>query len=80
MPLVSMRQLLDHAAEWHGAHEIVTRSIEGPIVRTTYAEVRQRAKRGPGVGHGACPDPLRSGGPPTPSLWHLPQRRRKRKR
>ena len=37
--------IIDHAARFHGEREIVTRSIEGPIVRTTYAEVQVRAKK-----------------------------------
>jgi fatty-acyl-CoA synthase len=36
-------KLLDHAAIQHGQREVVSRSVEGPIVRTTYAEIRQRA-------------------------------------
>ena len=42
---LTVDRFLDHAAEWHGGREIVTRSVEGPIVRTTYSEVRDRAKR-----------------------------------
>ncbi len=42
---LTLDKILDHAATWHGGREIVTRSVEGPIVRTTYAQVRQRAKR-----------------------------------
>ena len=30
---------------WHSQRQIVTRSVEGPIVRATYAEVFDRAKR-----------------------------------
>src|SRR5215217_2505301 len=37
--------ILDHAKRWHGDREIVTRSVEGPIVRTTYAQIHERAKR-----------------------------------
>ena len=37
--------LIEHAATYHPRVEIVTRSIEGPIVRSNYAEVRDRAKR-----------------------------------
>jgi len=37
--------IIDHAARFHGEREIVTRSIEGPIVRTNYAEVQVRAKK-----------------------------------
>ena len=36
-------KIIDHAAKQHGEREIVSRSVEGPIVRTTYAELRQRA-------------------------------------
>ena len=36
-------KILDHAARQYGDREIVSRSIEGPIVRATYAEVRGRA-------------------------------------
>ncbi len=38
-------KLLDNAANQHGNREVVSRSIEGPIVRTTYAELRRRALR-----------------------------------
>ncbi|RZJ40066.1 MAG: long-chain-fatty-acid--CoA ligase, partial [Brevundimonas sp.] len=37
--------IIDHARNWHGGREVVTRSVEGPIVRTTYAEIHGRAKR-----------------------------------
>jgi len=36
-------KILDHAARQHGEREVVTRSIEGPIVRQTYAQLRSRA-------------------------------------
>ena len=36
-------KLIDHAALNHGKREIVSRSVEGPIVRTTYADIRKRA-------------------------------------
>jgi fatty-acyl-CoA synthase len=42
---LTVDKILDHANQWHGGREIVTRSIEGPMVRTTYAEVHERAKR-----------------------------------
>ena len=42
---LTVDRILDHAAERHGRREIVTRSLEGPIVRTTYAELRRRAKQ-----------------------------------
>ncbi len=37
--------LIVHAARHHGDTEIVSRSVEGPIHRTTYAEAEDRAKR-----------------------------------
>jgi fatty-acyl-CoA synthase len=42
---LTVDKILDHAKEWHGGREIVSRSIEGPIVRTTYAQAHERAKR-----------------------------------
>jgi fatty-acyl-CoA synthase len=42
---LTLDKILDHAAAKAGKREIVTRSVEGPIVRTTYAEVHRRAKQ-----------------------------------
>lgn len=36
-------KILDHAARQFGAQEIVSRSVEGPIVRTNYAELHARS-------------------------------------
>ena len=36
-------KIIDNAARQHAGREIVSRSVEGPIVRTTYAELRLRA-------------------------------------
>lgn len=36
-------KLIDHAALQHGDREIVSRSIEGPIVRTSYTDLRARS-------------------------------------
>ena len=44
-----VHRVLDHAAIQHGNREVVSRSIEGPIHRTTYAEVRKRALKVPPV-------------------------------
>ena len=41
-PLLCHR-IIDHAAIQHGSRDVVTRSIEGPIHRTNYREIRQRA-------------------------------------
>ncbi|MDB5420409.1 MAG: AMP-dependent synthetase and ligase [Brevundimonas sp.] len=42
---LTVDKILDHARNWHGNREVVTRSVEGPIVRTTYGEIHGRAKR-----------------------------------
>ncbi|MDI1363283.1 MAG: AMP-binding protein, partial [bacterium] len=42
---LTVDKIIDHAAQWHGGREVVTRSVEGPIVRTTYGQIRDRAKR-----------------------------------
>jgi fatty-acyl-CoA synthase len=42
---LTVDRILTHAKTWHGSREIVTRSVEGPIVRTTYAELAERALR-----------------------------------
>ncbi|MCV0413324.1 MAG: long-chain-fatty-acid--CoA ligase [Brevundimonas sp.] len=42
---LTVDKIIDHAKNWHGSREVVTRSIEGPIVRTTYADIHARAKR-----------------------------------
>jgi fatty-acyl-CoA synthase len=41
-PLLCHR-IIDHAAAQHGDRQVVSRSIEGPIHTTNYAEVRRRA-------------------------------------
>ena len=42
---LTLDKLLVHAKAWHGDREVVARSVEGPIVRTTYAEIHDRARR-----------------------------------
>jgi fatty-acyl-CoA synthase len=37
--------IIDHAAINHGEQEMVSRSVEGPIRRTTLAEIRNRSLR-----------------------------------
>ena len=41
-PLLCHR-IIDHAAIYHGERKVITRSIEGPIHTTNYAEIRARA-------------------------------------
>ena len=43
-PLLCHR-IIDHAALNHGERPVISRSIEGPIHRTNYAEIRNRALR-----------------------------------
>jgi fatty-acyl-CoA synthase len=43
-PLLCHR-IIDHAATNHGERAVITRSIEGPIHQTNYAEIRARALR-----------------------------------
>lgn len=42
---LTVDKILDHAKNWHGNREVVTRSVEGPIVRTTYADIHDRARK-----------------------------------
>ncbi len=42
---LTVDKILEHAANWHTHREVVTRSLEGPIVRTTYGDIFDRAKR-----------------------------------
>jgi fatty-acyl-CoA synthase len=40
-----VHKVIDHAALYHGDREVVSRSVEGPIVRTNYREIAGRARR-----------------------------------
>ena len=42
---LTVDRILDHAAAWHGAREIVSRDAEGVVTRSTYAAVHSDAKR-----------------------------------
>ena len=42
---LTVDKILGHAAQWHAGREVVSRSVEGPIVRTTYGEIHARARR-----------------------------------
>ena len=55
---LTLDKLLDHAARWHGDRELVTRSVEGPITRSTYAQVHRRAKQ---VSHGLIEAGVKAG-------------------
>jgi fatty-acyl-CoA synthase len=40
-----VHKIIDHAATYHGSREVVTRTVEGPVVRSNYAEVARRAHK-----------------------------------
>jgi len=40
-----VHKLIDHAALYHGDREVVSRTCEGPIVRTSYREIAGRARK-----------------------------------
>ena len=42
---LTVDKILDHARNWHSGTEVVSRSIDGSLERSTYAEVHARAKR-----------------------------------
>jgi len=43
-PLLCHR-VIDHAAAHHGERKVITRSVEGPIVETNYAQIHLRARK-----------------------------------
>ena len=42
---LTVDRILDHAARTAGHREVVSRSVEGPIVRSSYGEIHERARR-----------------------------------
>ncbi len=42
---LTVDRILDHANNAFPNREVVTRSVEGPLRRTTYAHIRNRAKQ-----------------------------------
>ena len=42
---LTVDRIIEHAKSWHGDREVVSRSVEGPIVRTTYGAIHDRAKK-----------------------------------
>ncbi len=42
---LTVDKFLDHAARWHGTREVLSSALDGSVVRTTYADVRDRANR-----------------------------------
>ncbi|MBZ0139801.1 MAG: fatty-acid--CoA ligase [Pseudorhodoplanes sp.] len=65
-PLLCHR-IIDHAATQHADRPVISRSVEGPIHRTTYAEIRQRALR---VGQRLERDGIRLGDRVATLAWN----------
>ncbi len=42
---LTLNRVIEHANQWHPDQEVVSRLVEGPIVRTTYAEIYKRSKK-----------------------------------
>ncbi|QTN18791.1 long-chain-fatty-acid--CoA ligase [Brevundimonas sp. AJA228-03] len=42
---LTVDRILDHSKNWHSHRQVVTRSVEGPVVRTTYGDIHGRAKQ-----------------------------------
>jgi fatty-acyl-CoA synthase len=42
---MTVDRILDHADRWHGDREVISRSVEGPIVRTTWSRIHSRARQ-----------------------------------
>ena len=40
-----VHKIIDHAALYHGDREVVSRSVEGPVVRTNYREIARRSRK-----------------------------------
>ncbi|MEI8145192.1 MAG: AMP-binding protein, partial [Alphaproteobacteria bacterium] len=40
-----IHRIIDHAGTYHGGRRVISRSVEGPIVETTYADIRRNALR-----------------------------------
>ena len=42
---LTVNKVIEHAKLNHGHRKVISRSVEGPIVETTYAEIHDRAKQ-----------------------------------
>jgi fatty-acyl-CoA synthase len=42
---LTVNKIMEHASINHGQREVVSRSVEGPMVRTTYSAINARAKK-----------------------------------
>ena len=62
-----LHRVIDHAARQHGTREVVSRSVEGPLVRTNYADVRLRALK---LAHCLARDGVRAGDRVATLAWN----------
>jgi fatty-acyl-CoA synthase len=62
-----IHRIIDHAATYHGGRRIISRSIEGPIHTTTYADIRRRAKQ---VAQRLARDGIKSGDRVATLAWN----------
>jgi acyl-CoA synthetase (AMP-forming)/AMP-acid ligase II len=62
-----IHKVIDYAATEHGRREVVSRSVEGPIHRITYAAVRERALR---VARRLAMDGIREGDRVATLAWN----------
>ena len=60
-------KIIDHAAIQHGGREVLSRSVEGPLHRTTYGEVRARSLR---LAHRLAMEGVRPGDRVATMAWN----------
>ena len=62
-----MHRIIDHAALYHKDREVVSRSVEGPIHRTTYGQIARRARQ---VAHSLEKDGIKLGDRIATLAWN----------
>ena len=62
-----IHKVIDHAGSQHGRREVVTRSVEGPIHRTNYSEIRARSLK---VAQRLARDGIKSGDRVATLAWN----------
>ena len=65
---LTVDKVIEHAHLNHGAREIVTRTVEGPIVRSTYSDLYFRARK---CSNALLADGVPKGALAASSLTHL---------
>ncbi|MEM8921424.1 MAG: AMP-binding protein, partial [Pseudomonadota bacterium] len=67
---LTVDKVIDHARINHGQREIVTRTVEGPITRTNYAEIYDRSKQ---VSTALLEDDVKLGDRIATLAWNTPR-------